>query len=99
MPLVNANEITSANAPPISGRRPPRKNAYGRPTSYSSSKSPWLMRCTTLTTAPTEPAISAAVPAFQSTVSASPATSEITPATVAMPAKYAICAWPFAACR
>ena len=58
-PPVKANEITIANAPPISGRSPPRKHGYP-PTSVASSNLPLLMRCTTLTTAPTAPAISAA---------------------------------------
>ena len=74
---MNANAITTANAPPISGRSPPRKNAYGRPTSYSSWKWPLLMRWTTLTTAPTEPAISAATPPAQSNESTRIDTSEI----------------------
>src|SRR3954452_1776779 len=99
IPLVKAKEIARANAAPIIGRRPPRKNAYGRPTSSSSAKSPALMRCTTLTTAPTAPAIRAATHVCHSMLRARAATSEIRPATAAMPAKYAICAWPFAACR
>jgi hypothetical protein len=84
---VKANAITTAKAPPISGRRPPRKNAYGRPTSYSSLKWPELMRWTTLTTAPTEPAISAATPPAQSKESTRSDTSEITAATETIPVK------------
>ena len=66
-PPLKANVIAIAKTPPISGRRPPRKNVYGPPTSYSSSNLPLLIRWITLTTAPSAPATSAATGAAQLT--------------------------------
>jgi hypothetical protein len=57
---LEAKAIAIPKAPPISGLRPPRKNAYGRPMSNSSVNLPVLMRWITLTTPPSAPAISAA---------------------------------------
>ena len=71
----------------MSGLSPPRKNAYGRPTSKSSMNLPLLMRWMTLTTAPTAPAIRAATGLAQPIVSQTAATMEIVAATEAIPLK------------
>ena len=76
-----------ANAPPIRGRNPPRKNAYGLPTSKSRTNFPELIRWTTLTTAPIAPAISAATGVAQVTESQIVATIDSTTTTDAIPAK------------
>ena len=86
-PPSKAKVIAMAKAPPISGRRPPRKKAYGPPTSYSSSNLPLLIRCITLTTAPAAPATRAATGAAQLIDSQTAAIPAMTRETVAMPAK------------
>ena len=84
---LKAKAIAIPKAPPISGLRPPRKNAYGRPMSNSSVNLPVLMRWITLTTPPSAPAISAATRLDQWKASQTAPTTAITPATAAMPLK------------